>query len=157
MKKIIYSLLIFATLASCDTLDLKPLDKLSEDDTWTDPALVQLYVNANYNAILHGYEDDVFAAASDESYDLHNHGNMFVLQKGEVSADNVSMLSGRVNYWSLGFRQIRNMNVFFSKIEQTPVDGDAKGAMVGEMKFLRAFVFANLIWRYGGSPYHKSI
>ncbi|SJN19255.1 RagB/SusD family nutrient uptake outer membrane protein [Sphingobacterium sp. JB170] len=152
MKKIIYSLLILATLASCDTLDLKPLDKLSEDDTWTDPALVQLYVNANYNAILHGYEDDVFAAASDESYDLHNHGNMFVLQKGEVSADNISMLSGRVNYWSLGFRQIRNMNVFFSKIEQTPVDGDAKGAMVGEMKFLRAFVFANLIWRYGGVP-----
>lgn len=152
MKKIIYILLVFLTLASCDTLDLKPLDKLSEDDTWTDPALVQLYVNANYNAILHGYEDDVFAAASDESYDLHNHGNMFVLQKGEVSADNISMLSGRVNYWSLGFSQIRNMNVFFSKIEQTPIDGDAKGAMIGEMKFLRAFVYANLIWRYGGVP-----
>lgn len=98
MKKVIYILLVFATLSSCDTLDLKPLDKLSEDDTWSDAALVQLYVNANYNAILHGYVDDVFAAASDESYNLHNHGNMFVLQKGEVTADNISMLSGRVNY-----------------------------------------------------------
>lgn len=152
MKKIIYILLVFTSFSSCDTLDLKPLDKLSEDDTWSDPALIQLYVNANYNAILHGYVDDVFAAAADESYDLHNHGNMFVLQKGEVSADNISMLSGRVNYWQLGFRQARNMNVFFSKIEEAPIDNDAKGMMIGEMKFLRAFVYANLIWRYGGVP-----
>lgn len=152
MKKIIYILLVFTMFSSCDTLDLKPLDKLGEDDTWTDPALIQLYVNANYNAILHGYADDVLAAATDESYDLHNHGNMFVLQKGEVSADNVSMLSGRVNYWQLGFSQARNMNVFFSKIEAVPMDEDAKGIMIGEMKFLRAFVYANLIWRYGGVP-----
>lgn len=152
MKKVIYILVVFATLSSCNMLELKPLDKLSDGDTWSDAALVQLYVNANYNAILHGYADDVLAAASDESYDLHNHGNMFVLQKGEVSADNVSMLSGRVNYWQLGFSQIRNMNVFFSKIEGAPVAEDAKSVMIGEMKFLRAFVYANLIWRYGGVP-----
>ncbi|MGO3267871.1 MAG: RagB/SusD family nutrient uptake outer membrane protein [Sphingobacteriaceae bacterium] len=152
MKKVIYILLVFATLSSCDTLDLKPLDKLSEDDTWSDAALIQLYVNANYNAILHGYVDDVFAAASDESYNLHNHGNMFVLQKGEVTADNISMLSGRVNYWQLGFSRIRNMNVFFSKIEEAPIDDEAKALMIGEMKFIRAFVYANLIWRYGGVP-----
>ena len=152
MKKIIYILLIVFTVSSCDVLELKPLDKLSEGDTWSDAALVQLYVNANYNAILHGYEDDVFAAASDESYDLHNHGNMFVLQKGEVTADNISMLSGRVNYWQLGFSQIRNMNVFFSKIQAAPIDEAVKNIMIGEMKFLRAFVYANLIWRYGGVP-----
>lgn len=116
MKKFSYILGILFTLSSCNVLDLKPLDKLSEDDTWADAALIQLYVNANYNAVLHGYVDDTFAAASDESYDLHNHGNMFVIQRGEVTADNITQLSGRVNYWQLGFSQIRNMNVFLPKL-----------------------------------------
>jgi len=152
MKKFIYIFGILIILSSCNVLDLKPLDKLSEDDTWADPALIQLYVNANYNAVLHGYVDDVFAAASDESYDLHNHGNMFVLQRGEVTADNITQLSGRVNYWQLGFSQVRNMNVFFAKIDESPIDESQKALMKGEMKFLRACVYANLIWRYGEVP-----
>ena len=44
------------------------------------------------------------------------------------------------------------MNVFFSKIQEAPIDDDAKALMIGEMKFIRAFVYANLIWRYGGVP-----
>lgn len=152
MKKFIYIIVTLTAMSSCDVLELRPLDRLSEDDTWSDASLIQLYVNANYNAVLHGYEDDLFAAASDESYNLHNHGNMFVLQRGEITADNITQLSGRVNYWQLGFNQIRNMNVFFERIEDSPIDESQKTLMVGEMKFLRANVYANLIWRYGGVP-----
>ncbi|WP_257669774.1 RagB/SusD family nutrient uptake outer membrane protein [Parapedobacter tibetensis] len=152
MKKFSYILLVLFTMSSCNVLDLKPLDKLSENDTWADAALIQLYVNASYNTVLHGYVDDVFAAASDESYDLHNHGNMFVLQRGEVTSDNITQLSGRVNYWQLGFSQIRNMNVFFDKIDGAPIDDNVKALMKGEMMFLRACAYANLIWRYGGVP-----
>lgn len=152
MKKLIYILSILISISSCNVLDLRPLDKLSEDDTWTDQALIQLYVNASYNAVLHGYVDDVFAAACDESFDLHNHGNMFVLQKGEVTADNITLLSGRVNYWQLGFSHVKNINVFFSKINDSPIDDDAKNLLIGEMKFLRSMVYSHLIWRYGGVP-----
>ena len=41
--------------SSCDLMDLKPLDQLSEEDVWNDEELLQLYVNGCYNALQHGY------------------------------------------------------------------------------------------------------
>lgn len=55
MKKIIYIILILITGSSCNKLELKPLDRLSETDVWNDQLLVTLYVNATYNTLQHGF------------------------------------------------------------------------------------------------------
>lgn len=44
------------------------------------------------------------------------------------------------------------MNIFFSKIDGAPGDDTFKNGVKGEMMFLRANLYANLIWRYGGVP-----
>lgn len=57
--------------SSCDLMDLKPLDQLSEEDVWNDEELLQLYVNGCYNALQHGYRyTDMMGIYCDEMYTL---------------------------------------------------------------------------------------
>ena len=152
MKKIIYILLILITGSSCNKLELKPLDKLSEADIWNDPLLIRLYVNASYNTLQHGFRQDLLSATTDEMYNIHNWTNLRIVQTGAVTADNVAGIGGKVNYFNFAYNNIRNINVFFSKIDAAPGDNTFKDGVKAEMMFLRANLYANLIWRYGGVP-----
>ncbi|GGK14941.1 RagB/SusD family nutrient uptake outer membrane protein [Parabacteroides faecis] len=157
MKKIIYILAAVLAFNSCDVLDMKPLDKVSDADVWEDSALIELYVNASYNSIYHEFGQDMLSDASDETYCIHNWGNMWVVQKGEMTSDNVTGVSVKVNYWSNAYSNIRSINVFFDRIDDAPVETDLKHRMKGEMKFIRAWIYANLIWRYGDVPLITSL
>lgn len=151
MKRILL-ILISISFTACEVLDLKPLDKVTDTDVWNDSALIELYVNAAYNSIYHEFSQDMICAASDEVYCIHNYGNQWIIQKGELTSDNVTNLSNKMNMWGAAYLSIRSINIFFSRIEEAPVDLDLKNRMIGEMKFIRAFIYANLIWRYGGVP-----
>lgn len=153
MKKILYSIiLVLFGITSCNKLELTPLDKLSEADTWTDQDLIQLYVNATYSTLLHGFQQDLLSAACDEAYNIHNWTNLRIIQRGELTADNVGGIGSKVNYFIFAYNNIRNINTFFAKIDEAPVNEVFKNNAIGEMKFLRANLYANLIWRYGGVP-----
>ena len=152
MKKIIYILVAILALNSCDVLDMKPLDKVSDADVWEDSALIELYVNASYNSINHEFSQHMLSDASDETYCIHNWANFWVIQKGEMTSDNVTGISEKINYWKSAYSNIRTINVFFDRIDDAPVETDLKTRMKGEMKFIRAWIYANLIWRYGDVP-----
>lgn len=152
MKKIIYILVAILALNSCDVLDMKPLDKVSDADVWEDSALIELYVNASYNSINHEFSQHMLSDASDETYCIHNWANFWVIQKGEMTSDNVTGISEKINYWKSAYSNIRTINVFFDRIDDAPVETDLKNRMKGEMKFIHAWIYANLIWRYGDVP-----
>ncbi|WP_348724419.1 RagB/SusD family nutrient uptake outer membrane protein [Parabacteroides goldsteinii] len=152
MKKIIYILVAILALNSCDVLDMKPLDKVSDTDVWEDSALIELYVNASYNSINHEFSPHMLSDASDETYCIHNWGNFWVIQKGEMTSDNVTSISEKINYWKSAYSNIRTINVFFDRIDDAPIETVLKNRMKGEMKFIRAWIYANLIWRYGDVP-----
>jgi hypothetical protein len=152
MKKIIYILIIVITVTSCNKLELTPLDKIADTSTWSDQNLIQLYVNAQYNVLLHGYQNDLLPAADDEAFNIHQFGNLFMVQTGQLTQDNVTDFSNKINYWDFAYGYIYNINVFFSKIDAAPVDATFKNGAKAEMRFLRAYIYANLIWRYGNVP-----
>lgn len=152
MKKIIYILVTVFVLNACDVLDMKPLDKVSDADVWEDSALIELYVNASYNSINHEFSQHMLSDASDETYCIHNWGSLWTVQRGEMTSDNVTGISEKINYWKQAYGNIRTINVFFDKIADAPVESALKDRMKGEMKFIRAWIYANLIWRYGGVP-----
>lgn len=152
MKKIIYILVAVFVLNACDVLDMKPLDKVSDADVWEDSALIELYVNASYNSINHEFSQHMLSDASDETYCIHNWGSLWTVQRGEMTSDNVTGISEKINYWKQAYGNIRTINVFFDKIADAPVESALKDRMKGEMKFIRAWIYANLIWRYGGVP-----
>ncbi len=138
---------------SCDNniLDMAPLDSISESDVWNDEALIELYVNNSYLAINHGFTA-MFGSACDELYNIHDAGGFWIIQEGELTSDNISNITTSLNIWSNAYSNIRTVNVFFENIDNSPVGDEVKQGMKGEMKFIRAFIYANLIWRYGGVP-----
>lgn len=149
------SLSLLVGISSCkkDFLQKKPLDAYSETDVWTDLNLVQTFVNSKYQALPHFYNWGAAAngpglsTASDEGYSKFNYESVFLWNKAEVSPDNLSMDS-----WSPDYSFIRDCNVFFQNIGAVPGDAAMKKRLTGEMKFIRAWCYFNLISRYGGVP-----
>ena len=138
--------------SSCDLMDLKPRDQLFEEDVWNDEELLQLYVNGCYNALLHGYRyTDMMGIYCDEMYTRSNDGRVVEYLAGTMDADNITGM-GILNYWSTAYSYIRKINTFLEKAEAGSVPEEVKRPMIGEMKFIRAYIYAELIWRYGGVP-----
>lgn len=159
MKKITYislSLLSFLLFSCSDFLDKKPLDKMSEEDVFNDEALLTAYVNACYNAYPTGFEEAMMSSATDETYTRHGYASSVIVSRGEMNSDNISSFdSGRFanfNYWRRAYENIRNINTYFAKIDGSSVSDVVKYRLTGEMKFIRAFIYSNLIWRFGGVP-----
>jgi hypothetical protein len=158
MKKLFSLLLIILIITSCkkDILDITPTDRLSETAIWTDATLPQLFVNAQYNTLQHGFNNDV-QYYGDEAYSKFNDGGYQLIGLNQINPSNVDQISGRFNYWKDAYNTIRNFNIFFSKIDGTPLTDENKIALSAEVKFLRAFVYAQLIWNYGGVPIVEKI
>lgn len=155
MKKINYiicSILAVFFLNSCDILDLKPLDKLSEEDVWNDPILMQLYVNSCYNALQHGLNENMQGGYTDEIWNRDNGRKAQDVLAGALDSDNVNSLPAHLNYWGTAYSNLRKINTFFEKSENSPLSDEQRKSMIGELKFLRAYIYANLIWNYGGVP-----
>lgn len=155
MKKILlYTIAIFTLLGCSDVFEITPQDKLSETDVWNDPALVRSFMNAIYEQ---AFEQGLFrntqiGHATDELHSIKGSVYYYIIQRGELTPDNVTQLNDYLNSWSLSYSLIREINIFFEKIETSPFDDAIKTEMKGEMKFVNGFLYANLISRYGGVP-----
>ena len=136
MKRYIYIMAVLCLAASCNKLELTPLDRLSDADVWKDSSLVRLYVNSTYNTMLHGFQEDLLASACDEVYNIHDYGSLQVVQRGNLTETNVGSLSAKVNYFNFAYSNLRDINVFFSKIDGAPVGDAFRDETKGEMKFL---------------------
>jgi hypothetical protein len=159
MKNIIYislSILYFLFVSCNDFLDRKPLDKMTEEDVFNDDALLIAYVNACYNAYPSGFEEAMMSSTTDETYTRHGKESSVIVSRGEMTPDNITIFdSGRFsnfNYWEKAYEYLRNVNTYFEKIDDANVSEVLKNRLTGEMKFIRAFIYSNLIWRFGGVP-----
>lgn len=153
MKKIFYLFLIVSMFSSCshDLLDLKPLDAISETDVFSDEKLLIDYVNANYNGIRDPFIAKIWNDCfSDNAQHTHGPRGVRTYNTGGITADNGESSTGGL--WSHAYSYIRQVNVFFEKIDEAPIADNLKTRLSGEMKFVRAFVYAELIWNYGGVP-----
>lgn len=166
MKKTIYILLtsvlvLFNTISCKNDLDIQPLDQFAEDAVWKDPALVTTFVNNIYLGIPHGFSNMMMASLSDESMYNADFGSSNVT-KCLVTASDYSVWdfwSGnryKGMIWQNVYKYIRACNLFLEKIESTPFDNpDTKKRLIGEVYFLRAYLYNNLVSVYGGVPIIK--
>ena len=155
MKRIKFIIMIIVAtfaISSCDIMDLKPLDKLSDEDVWNDPDLLQLYVNSCYYNMTHGYRATMLGSFSDELWSRSNDAATHDLLVGALDPDNVSRVPSFLNYWETAYSDLRKINTFLEKSENTPLSDVQRKNMIGELKFLRAFIYINLLNSYGGVP-----
>ncbi len=156
---------IMLSVVACkkDFMNLQPLDKFSDEAVWKDPALVQTFVNNIYLGVPHGFSNIMMSSMVDESMYNADFGSSNVTKSlvtpSDLSIFDVGFWSGnrqRMVNWSMVYQFIRPANVFFEKIGQVPFEKVAdRNRMKGEVFFLRAYLYHNLVSMYGGVPIIK--
>lgn len=164
MKRI-YQILLALTLtgaaSSCDTdiLDQAPLSKFADAAVWQDPALVQTFVNNIYIGIPSPFHTIMMANLVDEAqfnanWDTENTTKSQITPSYLAVFDNNFWVSHeRHMTWDNTYKNIRACNLFMEKIEGVPFDNQAdKDKLIGEVTFLRAYFYHQLVSFYGGVP-----
>lgn len=148
MKAIKYVLFLYILLvSSCDDiLDRAPLNKISEADVWTDEVMIKAYVTNLYSRI--PFNNPL--ADHTDWYRWTDEGTGATGNSNNVTQGTVSKSSEAVAYWDYGF--IRDCNIFLERIGSTPVADAIKKQLEGEVRFMRAYSYFEMMKRYGGVP-----
>ncbi len=147
--KLYIAIFFTACFTSCtDYLDVKPLDSFTGEAIFSDVSLTEAYVNKRYTELRDGFGNFGLRYISDEAYHNFNSGNPYLYNRGEVTADQF----GDYSTWNAYYEGIKNCNIFFDNIAQLKADKAKVDRLIGEMTFLRAFFYADLVARFGGVP-----
>lgn len=166
MKKIFKYIIVSVFLISCNkqVLNKKPLDIISDENVWNDPALINAYLTRIY------YDMPFLAnesTASGSSWDGDAFYGVFVVNEvsdecfpqwrdWDVSSGykykygNLNIGGGLMEWW--GYGTIRQINVFLERLPSSPLGADDIKVKIAEARFLRAFCYFTMVKRYGGVP-----
>lgn len=148
-------LLLLVGVTSCndDFVNTKPLDEVPDTDTWADPSLSEAFVLDIYNGFGQGgFDEQMQASLTDEA--LFTHSGRGINTITESRSNPVDQ--GWINYnynWTDMYKRIRATNVALENLED-PLFDDQQVAdrLVGEVYFLRAFYYHQLLRYYGAVP-----
>src|SRR2546429_7682081 len=155
VRTITAAVLVLLGLTSCNgVMDVTPKDQLSDEAVFTDPNLAQAFVNDMYRGLGHGLYEIMLASMTDESHFIHNYNTEPVVKSIITSSDRGAIDDGRFAHFNWGptYSRIRQTNIFLGKIDGTTFDDALKQRMKGEVFFLRAYFYHNLMRMYGGVP-----
>lgn len=157
LKQLGIFLLLFIPLSfgACKkSLELQPLDAYLDNDVWSDPNLTQVFVNNIYDQSVLAYKDGGFGwgAQTDELYGNFDWTNENLYVRGEATPDNQT--TGSLNNWNKLYGAVRNTNIFFANVGrlESGSDDEKVKRMTGEVHFLRALAYFELLKRFGGVP-----
>ncbi|MVT08042.1 RagB/SusD family nutrient uptake outer membrane protein [Chitinophaga tropicalis] len=167
MKKVLKNITIGVTMAAafttaaCNTdfLNTKPLGEATKDDVWKDPALTEAFTNEIYNGLSSGaFLETMLSSATDETMFTHNYG-MKNMVEGTISFTDAEYINNRGTFrWGEMYRRIRACNVFFQNVNKVPFDKlSSAERLKGEVFFLRAYFYHQLVRAYGGVPLIDSV
>jgi hypothetical protein len=141
---------VTASVTACEllsptSLDREPNDILLEDEVWKDANLIR--------AVLANYYDRL-----PETYGLGNNQEGFAqwddaIWSGAGNGPN-TIASYGYDYQRLwDYQLIRDINLFLEKVDQSArLQATEKQAFTAEARFLRAYVYFELVKRMGGVP-----
>lgn len=163
-KTIIYRIITVVAsgmmLVSCSDkiLDITPKDRISDLSVWSDAKLIRAYHTSLYNCVLSGYRIHMQSKLTDEAFCSINFGPSIV-PFGQLTPDNVTAVSindwtsgGNLYIWDEAYKYIRRINLFFEEIDKSELELEDKDQLIAEAKFLRAYIYFNLVSRFGGVP-----
>jgi len=140
MKKILFPILaLLLALSSCkDVLRIADLNALDENRVWNDPNLVNAYL-ANLYPLFGNWN----AGADRNSEQLI--GIAFPLDAVTVNND---------AYKAWDYETVRKINTAVRKVgESTGLGSDMKDNTLGQLLFMRAYLYFNMVKHHGGVPY----
>lgn len=150
LRYLISLVVICGLFISCDKdiLDKKNLASFPEDDVWKDPNLTRLFLD-NIYASRPGFDNanpPIVDNIVDETRIGASTGNPFNILQGTWTPS-----SNYFDYWA--YVDVRKANEFLKGIkEKSSLSQDLKSQYTGEVKFLRAIIYFDMVKRYGGVP-----
>jgi hypothetical protein len=156
---------VFAALAlivsACQEnfLDVVPTDRVSDASILSDSVLFEAYVVNRYLGTRltdkeaegtlpgfgRGFEYAMWSSLTDESI-YNNDDNTWLVQRGQIAPENTGIAG---TLWGRSYRSIREINYALANIDQVPMSDGKKNRLKGELRFLRAFRYQDLIRNYG--------
>ncbi|MDO6807710.1 RagB/SusD family nutrient uptake outer membrane protein [Zobellia galactanivorans] len=147
-------------LTSCDKdfLDRSPKNQFAEDDVWSQLPMMEQFVNDIYWNVGHSFDRPMMSVFTDETmFDPgsdQGHGNVvksLITPSDYLVFDTWSRTSKM--RWEHHYKYIRACNVFLEQVENNEYeDQEFKNRLIGEVHFLRAYHYHNLVFQYGGVP-----
>ncbi|WP_240768679.1 RagB/SusD family nutrient uptake outer membrane protein [Olivibacter sp. XZL3] len=161
LKLLLLTTFCVLTLFSCkkDFLDTPSQEEFTDEMVWSDPALVETFLNEIYFRLYEPLTDGRGTAnIVDEG---HYRGNSASTQfNNSLSTQDNLYAWGyqRFLVWNELYKSIRYCNIYFSKVDEIPFTNEVTDGktdadrMTGEAHFLRAFLYHYLLSLYGGVP-----
>ncbi len=172
-KTFLHSTLVAGAAAACllfsscedafgGYLDKQPSSELTEDEVFSDWALMEEFHFDTYNFLLHGasrVNDSWLDAATDLSENSYSScGTRKGFNLGNYYTDDAD--SELTSIWESRYRAIRKCNQLLANIESVPQDvsdsdevyANQKSWYTAEARFLRAWFYWELFLRYGPIP-----
>ncbi|MBL3655837.1 RagB/SusD family nutrient uptake outer membrane protein [Fulvivirga sediminis] len=136
-------------LTSCDNdkwLEREPKTIITDDQLWNDTDLIQSLLANYYNRLpaLHGlFDSQAMSDLDDALWSGHQDANWH---------NDFQFQNSYGEYWDYGF--IRDINLALDNLDQYGVDLDEQQKVLfkSELRFIRAFVYFELVKRMGGVP-----
>ena len=151
-------LLVSATYISCEAdLNVEPSDKLSESDLLNNPAKAVQLANGVYNKLL-AYDVNSFSwigLTSITSDDADKGSTPGDSGADKNKLDNLDFSTSGISFndtWSGRYKAIGRANDALFYLEKLNIDGALKSRLIGEVKFLRALWYFDLVRCFGGVP-----
>jgi hypothetical protein len=128
-------------MMSCDSLlDVNPQDKITDLSYWKKPDEFQLVANRFYTYLLGGglYDRNSDLAYNSRDRDSESNGT-YVAPESDGE-------------WNNNYTNLRTVNYLLMQAENYSGNKDAIKQYVAEAYFFRAYIYHNLLYRFGGVP-----
>jgi starch-binding outer membrane protein, SusD/RagB family len=154
--KIIVTGFLLISLSACkDFLDIAPQNFISSNNFFQTEADFTQAVNATYAALRTAYNDAYIAGEmrSDNTHYIFNSANRGNLVREEVADFNNNPTAVPLNNkWTFNYRVIAYGNEVLSRIDATSFNENVKKNLKGQVLFLRALAYFDLVQFFGDVP-----
>jgi hypothetical protein len=149
------------SLSACDQnfLDVVPTDRVSDASILSDSVLFEAYVTNRYMGVRltdkeaegtlpgfgRGFEYAMWSSVTDESI-YNNDDNTWLIQRGQIAPENTGIAG---TFWGRSYRSIREINYALANIDAVPMSAGHRSRLKGELQFIRAFRYHDLLRNYG--------
>lgn len=146
-------LITSATSCGDHFLNIKPDDRITEDNFWANPDDARMALYGIYNSLqerhVYGYGPG-FDAMSPNAYQwAHWEGKEMQVGNGTVTPNSGGIV---VERWRQAYQGINRANYFLENVDKVEMPAEEKEVMIGEAYFLRGVFYSLLANSYGGVP-----
>jgi len=153
LQKLKYGCLILSlAFSSCneDLLNKVPTDSLTNSTYWVNSENAKKAVTACYQYLGDDWWKSFMTCATDDSYAWSN-WPCDIMYAGNGSA--TTSLGSFGHFWSFYYQAIAASNNVIANIDKVPnIDANLRNRLLGEVKFVRAYAYQQLVGLYGAVP-----